>query len=81
MVLEGIDVTSDSRIFVDGVKVGGSVTCVGGSFDPTCTTDLVQVDLDDPNLASGLHLLQIQGRQSPLSNEMPVCATPVGSCF
>jgi len=80
MQLVGIDVRSDATIFIDGAPVGGTISCVGGTFTPYCSSQLVSVDLANANVGSGLHMLQVQNPKSALSAELPVCGGTLNSC-
>ena len=79
MRLVGIDVRQDSLVYVDGDPVSASVACVGGVFEPFCTSQLIDVSYASPG--AGMHLLQLQSPHGPLSNEMPVCVGPAGGCL
>jgi len=82
MTLVGVDVRGDARILVDGEADAGSVSCVaGGSFAPLCTSGRVQVHLAQVPPA-GLHLLQVQNGDGPLSPELPFCVGSLaGDCL
>lgn len=80
MDLVGIDVRSDAAIFLDGAPRAGTISCVGGSFAPYCSSQVVRVTLTDPNIGSGLHMLQVQNPKSALSTELPVCGGTLASC-
>jgi YVTN family beta-propeller protein len=82
MTLQGIDVRSDAVLVLDGGVVDGSIACVAGSFTPYCDSEIVQIDLSVIP-AEGLHLLQVQNPNGPLSVEMPICvdSTGVNACF
>jgi YVTN family beta-propeller protein len=69
----GIDVRDNPQILVDGQLASGSVGCFNGSFNPFCSTGVVEITLSD-GLAQGLHLVQVQNPKGLLSNELPVCA-------
>jgi len=71
MTISGRHVVADAGVFVDGVPVGGSVACVGGSFAPTCDSETLRVTLDAIP-ATGTHLLQLSTPDGLLSNEMPI---------
>ncbi len=75
--LVGIDVRSDANIILDGEVVGGSFTCVGGSFTPYCDSEEIQLTLDALP-PEGLHRLQLQNPRGPLSVELLVCSRHVG---
>ncbi|HSJ98542.1 MAG TPA: cytochrome c peroxidase [Myxococcota bacterium] len=80
MTLAGATVRADSRIFVDGQPVAGTLSCVGGSFAPVyCSSDRVSVQLAALP-ANGLRMLQLQNPAGPLSNELPICVGPVSGC-
>jgi hypothetical protein len=80
MQLAGIDVRSDATIFIDGAPAAGTISCVGGSFTPYCSSQVVSVDLANANIGSGLHMLQVQNPKSLLSVELPVCGGTLASC-
>jgi len=80
MQLVGIDVRSDATIFIDGAPVAGTIGCVGGSFTPYCSSQVVSVDLANASIGSGLHFLQVQNPKSALSVELPVCGGTLNSC-
>jgi hypothetical protein len=65
---------------VDGTVVSGSVACVSGSFTPFCDTEVVSITLTSTPTPDGLHLLQVQNPDGPLSNEMPICVGVVSGC-
>jgi hypothetical protein len=72
MSLRGQFVRSDARVLVDG-RVGlGTLSCVGGSFAPFCSSGVVSVDVTATQ-APGLHLLQVQNGAGPISPELPFC--------
>jgi hypothetical protein len=76
--LVGIDVRGDATIVVDGQVESGSIACVGGSFTPYCDSGDLHIDIDDVS-TEGLHLLQLQNPQGPLSVEFPLCVTDSGT--
>jgi hypothetical protein len=80
MQLRGIDVRGDATIFVNGAPVAGTIGCVGGSFTPYCDSEVISLNLANPNLGSGLHMLQVQNPKSALSVELPVCGGTLNSC-
>gem|GEM_PF-6026038 len=71
MQLEARHVRAFAQILVDGQVVSGSVSCLGGSFSPTCDSGRIQVSLDQVP-PPGTHLLQVQNRNLLLSNELPI---------
>jgi hypothetical protein len=74
MTLRAVDVRGDATIFWDGAPIGGTLSCVGGSFAPYCDSGLVQIDLVGlPPVDDELHLLQVQNPGAGLSAELPVC--------
>jgi hypothetical protein len=79
MTLRGVDVLASAPILVDGSPVAGSVSCVGGSFTPFCSSQTVSISLSVVP-GNGLHLLQVQNPNGPLSNEVPICVGSVASC-
>jgi YVTN family beta-propeller protein len=80
MELVGIDVRSDAAIFLDGAPRAGTISCVGGSFTPYCSSQVVSINLSNATIGSGLHMLQVQNPQSALSAELPVCGGTLASC-
>lgn len=80
MQLVGIDVRSDATIFLDGAPVAGTISCVGGSFTPYCSSQQITIDLANASLSNGLHLLQVQNPMSLLSVELPVCSGAISNC-
>lgn len=81
MTLAGIDVFSGAGVLVDGAPVGATLTCVGGSFAPFCSSRVIRIDLAVIPSPNGTHLLQIQNPSGLLSNELPVCVGPVAGCL
>jgi hypothetical protein len=81
VTLEGIDVRPGALLLVDGQPTSGAVECVDGAFEPEfCSSQRVSIRLDAPPAAPGLHLLQIQNPQGPLSNELPLCVGGHAAC-
>ena len=78
--LRGIDIEAKARIHVDGAPAPGAVRCVGGDYAPYCSSERVEIRLDDPPRAPGLHLVQVQNPDGPLSDELPVCVPPLERC-
>ncbi len=81
ITLAGIDVLAGASLHVDGAPVGGTLSCVGGSFSPFCSSQVVRIDLAAMPSPNGTHLPQIQNPSGPLSNELPVCVGPVAGCL
>jgi hypothetical protein len=73
-------VRSDAAIFLDGAPRAGTISCVGGSFTPYCSSQVVSINLSNATIGSGLHMLQVQNPQSALSAELPVCGGTLASC-
>ena len=71
---------SDATIFMDGAPVAGTISCVGGSFTPYCSSQVVSIDLVNNSPGTGLHFLQVQNPKSALSVELPVCGGTLNSC-
>jgi hypothetical protein len=80
MTLGGIGVQQGASVLVDGDVVSATLTCVSGSFNPTCSSQLVSIQLTGPALSNGLHLLQVQNPKGLQSNEMPICQGTLGGC-
>ena len=79
--LRGIEVAEGARIHVDGALAAGQVLCAGGRFAPRfCDTERVELRLEAPPTTAGLHIVQVQNPEGPLSNELPVCVPPIGRC-
>lgn len=72
MTLNSVRVTDGSSIFVDGLLADGTVTCVGGTFSPVCSSGEIEVTLTNPPTSSGLHLLQVMNDNGLISNELPI---------
>lgn len=77
MELDGIDIQEGATILVDGQAAAGTVTCVGGNFDPYCSSNRIAVELAQTPAASGFHSLQLVNPKSRSSNDLPFC---VNSC-
>ena len=73
MTLSGISIAPESTIIVDGQEVGGSVTCDGGTFSPTCDSGVVTINLDTTPSTDGTHVLQLLTPKGLASNEFPFC--------
>lgn len=80
MDLIGIDVRDGATIFLDGAPRAGTVSCLGGTFSPYCSSQMVRITLANANIGSGLHMLQVQNPKSALSPELPVCGGSLASC-
>lgn len=80
MDLVGIDVREGATIFLDGAPRAGTITCLGGTYTPYCSSQQVRITLANANIGSGLHMLQVQNPQSALSAELPVCGGSLASC-
>jgi hypothetical protein len=81
MTLAGIDVRAGARLFVDGRPVTGSLACREGGFEPEfCSSERVEIHLDILPSPPGLHLLQVQNPDGPLSNELPICVGTAAGC-
>jgi hypothetical protein len=80
MTLAGIDILDNGQIIVDGQVVAGSLSCVGGSFTPTCDSGTVEVTLNSNPSPNGLHLLQWQNPKGAISNELPICVGTLAAC-
>jgi hypothetical protein len=80
MTLKGINVDGSAIIVVDGQQVSGTISCVGGSFNPLCDSDTVSITLSATPSPNGLHLLQVQNPTGLLSNELPICVFGVVGC-
>jgi len=78
--LRGIDVNPDARTFVDGDRVPGYIRCLDGTAGTFCENERIELELDAPPTEPGLHLVQVQNPDGPLSNELPVCVPPIESC-
>ena len=77
----GIDVRAAASVFLNGEKVDASISCSGGSFAPDfCDSEEIEVTLQSPPTKPGLHLLQVQNPEGPLSNELPICVGPLRYC-
>jgi hypothetical protein len=75
----GTDVRADAAIFVDGAPATGTIACGAGVAGSFCNDGNVSIDLD-VKPAAGLHLVQLQNAQGPLSNELPLCVGTNANC-
>jgi YVTN family beta-propeller protein len=73
VTLRGQRIRLGATLLVDGQPAAGSIECVGGSYTPFCSTERVRVNLTSPPTEPGLHRLQVQNPQGPLSNDLPIC--------
>ena len=80
MTLEGTDIRPNARVFVDGVWVTGTITCLAGVYDPYCTTERIEILLDVVPSGTGMHFVQLQNQDGPISNEMPFCVGNGNQC-
>lgn len=80
MDLVGIDVRSDATIFLDGAPRAGTISCVGGSFTPYCSSQVVRITLANASIGASLHMLQVQNPKSALSAELPICGGTLTQC-
>lgn len=71
MQVDGLHIEANPTVLVNGQVAAGSVSCLGGSFSPTCDSSRIQVDLASPPTSSGVHLLQVQNPGGLASNELP----------
>jgi YVTN family beta-propeller protein len=79
--LTGVGVREDARILVDGQRQAGALTCVGGTFEPFCSSQNVRVPLATIP-PTGLHVLQVQNGDGPISPELPFCVgTGIAVCL
>ena len=71
MRLFGRHILPGSTVFVDGRRVGGSVTCAAFGQLPRCAGEriLVSIDEEDVPQEDGLHLVQVQNPGGFQSNE------------
>jgi YVTN family beta-propeller protein len=78
--LKGIDVQPGAAVLLDGQPVPAGLACLDGDYaSGFCSSQLVEVSLAELPSA-GLHLLQVQNPQGPLSNELPICVGSVAAC-
>jgi hypothetical protein len=81
MSLRGEFVRADARVLVDGAPGTATLGCVGGSFAPFCSSGVVSVSLSAIP-AAGLHLLQVQNGDGPISPEVPFCVgSSIAQCL
>jgi hypothetical protein len=82
MLLRGIDIAAGATLLVDGTLAAGEIRCLDADFAPKfCASQYVEVRLDAPPTDPGLHLLQVQNPDGPLSNELPICVGPAPYCL
>ncbi len=67
--IKGRHIQPDSLIFVNGRRVGGTVSCVTGDL-PNCEAETVHVDLDTAPSQYGLNFLQLQTPGGMISNDI-----------
>ncbi len=79
--LTGVNIREDSEVLVDGRLVNAVLSCVNGTFDFACTSELIDIELLDPVTPDGLHLLQVVTLFGLHSNEIPICVGPPGGCL
>ena len=72
-LLKGQRIRQGATLFVDGQPAGGSIECVSGTYTPFCSTERVRISLTSPPTDPGIHRIQVQNPQGPLSNDMPFC--------
>ncbi|UCE85728.1 MAG: beta-propeller fold lactonase family protein [Deltaproteobacteria bacterium] len=77
MWVRGLHVRAGAVILVDGVPASGTITCLNGGFVPDCPANVanpngrnLEISLDAIP-AAGVHFLQVQTPNGPLSNELP----------
>jgi hypothetical protein len=79
--LRGQRIRQGATLFVDGQPAAGSIECIGGTYTPFCSTERVRISLASPPTVAGIHRLQVQNPQGPLSNDMPICrSTNLAGC-
>lgn len=78
--LTAVTVVAGAGVRVDGQLVEATLSCVGGTFDPFCTSNTIEVELLDPPTDPGLHLLQLENKFNQPSNELPFCVGSVNGC-
>jgi hypothetical protein len=66
-------VRDGATLLIDGQPVAGSIQCIGGSYTPFCSSERVRIELAWVPTEPGIHRLQVQNPQGPLSNDMPIC--------
>ncbi|MCH8807601.1 MAG: hypothetical protein IH986_16160 [Planctomycetes bacterium] len=69
MRIFGRHLEKGAKLFVDGRRVRGSVTCARGGKLPNCTDEALEVHLVEPPPQAGMYLVQLQTRHGLLSNE------------
>ncbi len=66
--LKGRHIQADSRVYVDGRRVKGTVTCESGAL-PDCLGEVILVNLEKVPTADKMYLLQVQTPAGRFSNE------------
>ena len=79
--LRAVAVRRDAIPLLDGQRVPATVSCVGGTFSPFCTSGLVEIEILNPPTQSGLYMFQLLTNYGLLSNEFPICVGPVSACL
>ena len=72
MTINARTILANPKVLIDGAPTPATVTCVGGTFNPTCSTTQIRIDLLAPPTTPGLYLLQVQNPDGLLSNELPI---------
>ena len=82
MGLGGRNIRADAQLLLNGQPTEGAIACLAGSFTPYCDSGFIQVTLTTPPAVTGIHTLQVQNPDGPLSNEMPLCTgTEAADCL
>jgi len=68
MVVSGRHIRKGARLYVDGRRVPGTVTCQAGQL-PECVNELIEVQLTSLPASWGMHFLQIQNPGGLFSND------------
>src|SRR5262245_27256492 len=68
------NIQANAKVYVDGnpVALDQPITCMSGTFNPTCTGPQIQINIATPIDPPGLHLLQVQNPDGLLTNELPL---------
>lgn len=68
MRLKGRHISPNARVYVDGQRVKGTVTCETGTL-PLCDNEIILVSIDRLSIKNVMHLVQIKNQGGRFSNE------------
>jgi YVTN family beta-propeller protein len=68
MRIKGRHISPNARVYVDGQRVKGTVTCENGTL-PKCVDEIVVLSIDRLPTTNVMHLVQVQNDSGLFSNE------------